>query len=86
MVTHSGVVHTFTHNFAASAGAGTGKKRKPVKPKHTVQIATEKAADGSVGAVPVLDARFVDSAASLAVAHGSKQAPTFERYKHFCQT
>lgn len=73
VVTHSGVVHTFTHNFAA----GAGKKRKPVKPKHTVQIATEKAADGSVGAVPVLDARFIDS--GLAMAHGSKLAPTFER-------
>ena len=72
-MTHSGVVHTFTHNFAA----GAGKKRKPVKPKHTVQIATEKAADGSVGAVPVLDARFIDS--GLAMAHGSKLAPTFER-------
>jgi len=81
VVTHSGVVHTFLHNFLGSvnAGAATPKKRKPVKAKNTLQIATEKAADGSVGAVPVLDARFVDNGSELALAHGSKLAPTLER-------
>jgi len=74
VVTHSGVVHTFCHVLATSGG----KKRKPVKPKHTLQIATEKAADGSVAAVPVLDARFA-GADQLSMVHGSKLAPTFER-------
>ena len=32
-----------------------------------------------MGAVPVLDARFVDNGSELALAHGSKLAPTLEK-------
>ena len=42
-----------------------------------MQIATDKATDGSVGSVPVLDARF-SSSQELNLAHGSRLMPTFE--------
>lgn len=80
-VTKSGVLHCFHFN-PDEAGVGRKKRGKPIKPKSTVQVASDNnASTQKVMSIPILAGRVATSSAApatLHILHGSHAKPAFE--------
>jgi WD40 repeat protein len=77
VITKSGSLNYYEHNLSGR------KKKKPVKPLSTVQIATEKkdSIKAKVCLIPILAAKFTDESSEdkcIELAHGSHLKPVFE--------
>jgi WD40 repeat protein len=77
VITKSGSLNYYEHNWSGR------KKRKPVQPLKTVQIATEKqdSIKNKVSSIPILAAKFTDECSTnkcIQLAHGPPWKPVFE--------
>jgi len=76
VVTSSGQLLMFEHVL-------NGFLKKPLKPKHVIQLATESSEGETPHPIPVLAAHICDdSPTSVLISHGIFLRPTFERHQY----
>jgi len=69
VVTKAGALQVFKHHVGE-------RRKKPIKPKHVVQVTSEKDASGKLMPIPVMSCHF--SSSDVILAHGSNVKPFIE--------
>jgi len=79
-ITKSGTLHCFKHEFSPT------RRKKPIKPKSSIQLATEKDSNGHTNSIPILDAKFDiphdKSSTMVQISYGNHIRPVFESIEY----